>query len=269
MPQKIDIHGIFIDPGTITGLQLQKRIAVHYPVFHEIEVTKTFWSRFAGAQNGTHILNFVGLRPYGIILADPEQPDPASHIVNYKEAAVERFLRGIGQAGKNITGHITEMLKIEVAGDRQYRILQPGRNVKNITIREIPCKVKLLSGQWVDVQKSTPGYDFQGGSPYAVTDVDSSALLICTKEKTYVLYGAGVDASEEEVVQSYRSLTEIYNQIQSQRDVNLEEPKGKLQFQIPQIKIQLPKIEMPQLKIQQPFVRRNKDKVGKNDEDPK
>ena len=36
MSQKIDIHGLFIDPETITDLSMQKRIAVFYPVFHEI-----------------------------------------------------------------------------------------------------------------------------------------------------------------------------------------------------------------------------------------
>ena len=32
MPQKIDVHGLFIDPETITDLLLQKRISVFYPV---------------------------------------------------------------------------------------------------------------------------------------------------------------------------------------------------------------------------------------------
>ena len=32
--------GFFIDPGAIIDLQLQKRTAVYYPVFHEIEATK-------------------------------------------------------------------------------------------------------------------------------------------------------------------------------------------------------------------------------------
>ena len=41
MSQKIDIHGLFIDPETITDLSMQKRIAVFYPVFHEISSAKT------------------------------------------------------------------------------------------------------------------------------------------------------------------------------------------------------------------------------------
>lgn len=266
MPQKIDIHGIFIDPETITDLRLQKRISVFYPVFQEVGATKSFFGRFATSQK--HILQFERQQPYGIILADVEQPDPSSYVVNYKEAAFERFLRGIGQTGKNIAGHIQELLKIEISGDRQYRILQSGRNVKQISIREIPAKVRLLSGQWVDVFKSSPEYDFQGGTPYAVTDVGSSALMICTKEQIYVLFGAGVDASDEEVNSSYRTLIDIYNQIQARRDAAIEEQKGRPLFQLPQIniqlpKVELPKIEMPQIRFQSPFVfgKKNEEKA--------
>lgn len=264
MPQKIDIHGIFIDPETITDLQLQKRISVFYPVFHEVDATKSIFGRFSSSQN--HVLRFDHQQPYGIILADPEQPDPASYVVNYREAAIERFLRGLGQQGKNITGHIKELLKIEISGDRQYRVLQSGRNVKQTSIREIPAKVRLLSGQWVDVFKSSPEYDFQGGTPYAITDVGSSSLMIGTKDRIYVLYGAGVDASDEEVITSYKALTNVYNQIQSKKDEAIEAKRGRPLFQMPQINIKLPKveiprIEMPQIRFQSPFVFGKKEKI--------
>lgn len=256
MPQKIDIHGIFIDPETITDLQLQKRTSVLFPVFYEIG-SKSIFGRFSSAQK--HVLQFDHQQPYGIILTDPEQPDPSSYVVNYKEAAIERFLKGIGQTGKNITGHITELLKIEVSGDRQYRILQSGRNVKQTSIREIPAKIRLLSGQWVDVFKSSPEYDFQGGTPYAVTDAGSSALMIKTKDKDYVLYGAGVDATDEDVLTSYQALTDVYNQIQARKDEAIEAHKNRARFQLPQIIIQIPKaerpkLEIPQIRLQSPFV---------------
>ena len=252
MPQKIDVYGLFIDPETITDLLLQKRISVFYPVFYEVEPTKSIFGRFTSPQSKQHILRFDHQEPYGIILADPEQPDPSSYVVNYKEAALERVLKGFGRAGKNITGHISELLKIEISGDRKYRILQSGRNVKQTSIREIPAKVRLLSGQWVDVFSSSPEYDFQGGTPYAVTDVASYALMITTKEKSYVLFGAGVDISNEEVTSAYRSLAEIYNQIQIQRDEIKEGHKPSLKM--PQINMQLPKIGLPQIKIQSPLV---------------
>ena len=263
MPQKIDIHGIFIDPETITDLQLQKRISVSFPVFHEVPATKFMLGRFSSPQK--HILQFDHQQPYGIILADPEQPDPSSYAVNYKEAVIERFLRGVGRTGKNITGHIAELLSIEISGDRQYRILQSGRKVKQTSIREIPAKIRLLSGQWVDVFKSTPEYDFQGGTPYAVSDVGSSALMIATKEKTYVLYGAGVDASDEEIVEAYKSLTVVYNQIQEKKDETIKAQKGRPLIQMPQINVQLPnvelpKIQMPQIRFQSPFVFEKKEK---------
>lgn len=264
MPQKIDIHGIFIDPETITELSLQRRNAVYYPVFHE-EGTKSFFGRFASSQR--HVLRFDHQEPYGIILLDVEQLSPSGFVVNYREAAIERFLRGVGQAGKNIAGHIQEMLKIDISGDRSYRILTPGRVVKQTSIREIPAKVRLLSGQWVDVFKSSPDYDFQGGTPYAVTDVPASALLICTANQLFLLFGGGVDVNDEEVKNAYEGLINIYNQIQAQRDASLAERKSRPLIQLPQIniqlpKVELPKIEIPQIRFQSPFV------FGKKKEEP-
>ena len=259
MPQKIDIHGIFIDPETITDLRLQKRISVFYPVFHEVSTGKSFFDHFSSSQKPQHILQFDHQQPYGIILVDAEQPDPAGYVVNYREVAIERLLRGIGHAGKNIAGHMQEMLKIEISGDRQYRILQSGRHVKQTSIREIPAKARLLSGQWVDVFKSSPEFDFQGGTPYAVTDAGSFALMICTKDRIHVLFGAGVDASDEEVIASYRALTDVYNQIQATKDAAKEEQKSRRRLQMPQMNIHLPKVElpvidMPQIRFQSPFV---------------
>lgn len=261
MPQKIDVHGLFIDPMSITGLSLQKRISIYYPVFYEVAQSKSIFRHTIPDQ---HILEFHSMDPYGIVLADIEQPDPASYVVNYQEAAIERFLRGLGKAGKNFTGHINEMLKIEVSGDRQYRILQSGRNVKQTSIREIPAKVKLLSGQWVDVFKSSPGYDFKGGTPYAITDVDAHALMITTKDRNYVLYGAGVDAKNEDVMSAYHSLTKVYNEIQSKMEMAKDEQSKKPLIQMPQINIQIPRVELPQIKFQSPFVLGKK---GENEEE--
>lgn len=250
MPQKIDIHGIFIDPETITDLRLRKRISVFYPVFYEVGSAKTFFGRFSSSQEQRHILQFHHQQPYGIILADAERPDPSGYVVNYKEAAIERFLRGIGHSGKNIAGHIQELLKIEISGDRQYRILQSGRNIKQTSIREIPAKVRLLSGQWVDVFKSSQEYDFQGGTPYAVTDVGAQSLTICTKDEIYVLYGAGVDATDEEVCASYEALTDLYNRIQAGKEAVSAEQRERPKLKLPQMN-KLPKIEAPKIKIPQ------------------
>lgn len=102
MPQKIDIHGIFIEPESITDLQLQKRISVFFPVFHEVRPEKSIFGHFSSSSK--HILSFDHQQPYGIILADAEQPDPSSYAVRYQEAAIERFLRGIGKKAKALPG---------------------------------------------------------------------------------------------------------------------------------------------------------------------
>ena len=265
MPQKIDVHGVFIDPETITDLYLQKRTAVYYPVFQEVAQSRSLFGRAASTQQ--HILKFDHHEPYGIILADAEQPEPASYIVKYADAVIERLIRSIGKTGKSITGHFTELLKIDTTGDRQFRILQSGRNIEQTTIREIPAKVHLLNGQWVDVVKSTPGYDFQGGTPYAITDVGAASLMILTKENNYVLYGAGVDVSNDDVESAYRSLTGVYNEIQARRDLASTERAKKPLIQMPQIniqipKVELPKIDLPQIKFQSPFV------LGKKENQP-
>ena len=257
MSQKIDIHGLFIDPETITDLLLQKRISVFYPVFFEIPQTKSLFNRSASSKQ--HILQFDHQEPYGIILADVEQPDPAGYAVNYKEAIIDKVLKGVGKAGKSIAGHTAEILKIDISGDRHFRILQSGRNIKQISIREIPAKVRLLNGQWIDVFKSSRDFDFQGGNPYAVTDVGANALMITTKEKNYVLYGAGVDASNEEVQSTYSKLADIYNEIQAKHEMSVTESGKKPFLHIPKISSNLPKpdhrkLELPKIKIQSPFL---------------
>lgn len=265
MPQKIDVHGLFIDPEAITDLLLQKRIAVLCPVFYEVGASKSIFGRFISTEQ--HKLRFDHQQPYGIILSDKEEPDPKSYIMNYRDAIFDKLFRDINADIKKIRGHIAEALKIEISGDRAVRILQSGRNVKQVLIREIPAKVRLSNGQWVDVFKSSPGYDFQDANPYAVTDVAASALMINTKDKNYVLFGAGVDASSEEVVSAYRSLAEVYNAIQAKRDESKLNQAKKPLIQFPQINIQLPKVELPKIelppiRLQSPFA------IGKKPEKP-
>ena len=49
--------GFFIDPGAIIDLQLQKRTAVYYPVFHEIEATKSIFGMLSSSQKQSFALN--------------------------------------------------------------------------------------------------------------------------------------------------------------------------------------------------------------------
>ena len=251
MPQKVDILGLFIDPETITDLYLHKRIAVSYPVFYEEGSPKPIFKRTVTSE---HTLRFDHQEPYGIILDNVEQPDPSSYVMNYREAMIHKLVRGLSNTAQNITGHISEMLRIDKSGDRRCRILQSGRHIKEVSIRDIPAKVCLASGQWVDVFKSTPGYNFQGGTPYAVTDVKATTLSIETKDKNYVIFGAGVDAPDEEIQKAYRILTEIYNAIQVKHDAELETGKAakkkKIVLQLPTVNIQLPRVEFPKIKIQ-------------------
>ena len=255
MPQKIDVHGLFIDPETITDLERKRRISVYYPVFYEVETAKSIIGRFTSPASTQHILRFDHQQPYGIILADAEQPDPASYVVDYKSATLDKLFKGFGRTSKNIKGHISELLKIEVSGDREYRILQSGRKEKQISIREIPAKARLLNGQWVDVFSSSPGYDFQGGTPYAVTDYPTYSLMISTKDENYTLYGADVDISDEELLATYELLMDTYNQIQQRRDAQteIEDKAKKTTLKIPQIDLQVPKIDLPKIKLQSPI----------------
>ena len=85
--------------------------------------------------------------------------------------------------------------------------------------------------------------------------------MINTKEKNYTLFGAGVDVSSEDLALTYRSLTEIYNQIQKRRDDKIEEKAQKPALKIPQLNIQRPQIDLPQIKIQSPIA------FGKKKED--
>lgn len=100
MPRKIDVLGLFIDPETIIDLQLQKRISVYYPVFQELAQSKSIFKRSASPDQ--HIVRFDHQEPYGIIMTDKEQPDPASFAVTYAEAAIEKLLKDLRGTGKQL-----------------------------------------------------------------------------------------------------------------------------------------------------------------------
>lgn len=270
MSQKIDILGMFIDPEQIQELALQNRFAVYVPFFEEVSsstvTTGTIFKR--QITNPKRKLRYVNTRAYGIELAPNEQPSSSEFVVDYKTAVIERAIKSFGKIGKNTMGKINDMvLKIDTTGDREVRLLLPGRRVIATTIREIPAKAKLLSGQIVDVMKNNPEYEFLDGTPYATTNVEAKALFVRIGEnknhaQTYVLFGGGIDASDEQIINAYLTLTTLYNDIRNQK----ASPKlnsGEAKPNILQ-KVQLPKFNLP-VKIQSPLVFAKKPQVKESE----
>ena len=64
-----------------------------------------------------------------------------------------------------------------------------------------------------------------------------------------MLYGAGVDASNEEVLSAYKILTELFNEIQARREEVISE-----QVKTHKLRAELPKLSLPKIKFQSPFV---------------
>ena len=64
-----------------------------------------------------------------------------------------------------------------------------------------------------------------------------------------MLYGAGVDASNEEVLSAYKALTELFNKIQIKREETISE-----QAKTHKLRAELPKLSLPKIKFQSPFV---------------
>ena len=262
MAQLIDIHGLPVDLEQVSAFRIVPREALYYPAYTETQETKTsLFARF-GAQDKKKF-RFVNLVPFGILLSPREKPHVGDYRVeSFAEAAGQSILAGLGDAIVGVGNLIADALSIDTSGNQQLRILTTGRRVVNTRLRDIPAKVRLLSGKVSDIYKNDPIYPYLG-EPISPTIHRTKALEIKINRESFVFFGSGIDISDEEIDTTYHALLEAYNQLQKLK----EEKKAQPFFQFPKIQlpnIQLPKIELPKLelpiKIQSPFVFGSKDK---------
>ena len=236
MPQLVDIHGIPIDLEQVTAFRVVPREVIYYPAYQETQDTRhSIFARFG--QNDKKKFQFVNLVPFGILLEGRERP----HIGDYKvesfaEAAGQSILAGVGDFFTNAGNLIADALSIDTSGNIKFRILTSGRRVVEMRIRDIPAKVRMLSGKVSDVYKNDPIYQFLG-EPISPTINKTKALMLKTKNETFAFFGSGIDMADEEIDRTYHALLDSYNEAQKRLEEKKALEKGRPLIQLPRISI--------------------------------
>lgn len=245
----IDLCGTPIQLEHVRSFRLVKRDCIFCPAYQEMQ-EQTF-SLFArkGAANKKKF-EFVDMVPFGIRLTDKEKPlADGCEIKSFGEAATFDLLGKAGKKIGDVAGIAADMLRIDTSGNQDYKILTPGRNVVHMKLRDIPAKVKFLSGKYSDVYKNDPNYEFLG-EPIAPIVMPVSTLVVTVNKATHVFFGGGIDLQDAESV--YHSLLDAYNALQEVSSKDNMTSRHK-------ISLNLPKLSIPSIRVQSPFVVQKKD----------
>lgn len=240
----IDLCGTPIQLEHVRSFRLVKRDCIFCPAYQEVQ-EQTF-SLFArrGASNKKKF-EFVNMVPFGIRLTDKEKPmTDGCEIKSFGEAATFELLTKAGKKLGDVAGIAADMLRIDTSGNQDYKILTPGRNVVHIKLREIPAKVRFLSGKYSDVYKNDSIYEYLG-EPIAPIVQPVSTLVVTVDKATHVFFGGGIDLQDAEAV--YHSLLDAYNALHE------ENSKDKLTSGH-RLSLSIPKLSIPSIRIQSPFV---------------
>lgn len=253
MSQMIDLCGTPIQLEQIKSFRLVKRECLYYPAYQETESqVASIFARF-GAEKKKKF-TFTQMVPFGILLSDKEKPCTGSYeIKSFGEAVTFNLLDGVGKAVGNVASLAADMLRIDTSGNKEFHILTQGRRVTSLRLRDIPAKVRFLSGKVSDVYKNDPIYDFLG-EPISPTVVAVPTLVVTIDKTPLVFFGGGIDLEDAEA--TYQALFEAYNQYQAASE------QKKSSFSLPKINFNMPKLSMPSIKLQSPFVIHKTDKAA-------
>ncbi len=244
MGQLIDFGGLPVDLEKVTGFRLVKREWLFCPAYEETEQqTFSIFARMGGANKKK--FRYTSMVPFGMILGDKEKPCEGTYeIKSFGEAVATNILSDLTKALGDAAALAADALRIDTSGIKSYRIMRTGRSITNIKVRDIPAKVKFLSGKISDVFKNDSIYEFLG-EPIAPIIVPVPTLVMTMGNTTHVIFGNGIDMPDTEAV--YHSLLDMYNAYQAEKEQ--KKPKGFLS----DITINLPKINFPTINIQWPF----------------
>lgn len=253
MNQIIDLCGTPIQLEQVKSFRLVKRECLYCPAYQETESqVASIFARF-GAEKKKKF-SFTQMVPFGILLSDKEKPCTGSYeIKSFGEAVTFNCLDGVGRAVGNVANLAADLLRIDTSGNKEYHILTQGRRVTTLRLRDIPAKVRLLSGKVSDVYKNDPYYDFLG-EPISPIVVAVPTLLVTIGKSPLVFFGGGIDLEDAEG--AYHTLFDAYSQYQASLD------QKKPPFSLPKINFNMPKLNIPSIKLQSPFVIHKTDKAS-------
>lgn len=244
MSTLIDLCGTPIQLEHIRQFRLVKRDYLFYPAYQEVkEQTFSLFAR-KGASDKKKF-EFVNMVPFGAVLNDKEKPCTGTYEVkSFGEAVTFNILSDVSKKLGNVANLAADLLRVDTSGNTEYHVLTQGRRLTNVRLRDIPAKVRFLSGKVSDVYKNDPIYEFLG-EPIAPTIVTVPTLVVTVDKATYVFFGNGIDLTDAEA--TYHTLLTEYNQYQD------ENRKEKVPV-LTKINVNVPKISIPTIKMQSPFV---------------
>ena len=250
MAELINICGTPIQLSKIKDFRLTKRECIFYPAYQETEEqTSSVFAKFGAAKKKK--FKFVKMVPFGVLLTEREVPSGISHeIKDFGEEIKTNILGKIAHAfGKPVGDAATvavDLVGLDTSGNREYRVLTQGRRVLNVKLRDIPAKVRFLSGKVSDVFLNDSIYKFLG-EPISPAIIPIDTLIIMVERVAHVFFGDGFDLEDVQAV--YQSLFESYERFKS------EKKNAGIHAAMPKLNVQLPKLNMPPVKITIPFAR--------------
>lgn len=270
MPQKIDIHGWAVVPETIIDVELVNRLAIYYPYYEEI-APSIKWFKPEKIKT-----KFISMVPYGVQIDFKEHPKLENYtMITDRGKILQHVTTRVGKKIDNAESMIMHALRIDPSGNQEFNVMLIDRTTRIIKLRDVPAKVRMLSGQVRDVHRNSDEYDFSGGKPEPTTGVPIKALKIQTTDGLHMIFG-GFDIPASDIVPTYHMLLDMYNSVQAEKDqerLNSKEkkhysffpslPKQKLHKAFPTVKIQSPVVF--NMKNKQELTNEQTEKSNKND----
>ncbi|MBR4068062.1 MAG: hypothetical protein IKK08_05470 [Clostridia bacterium] len=238
MSQLIDLCGVPIQIKKIQNLQLIRRDYLFYPAYQEIQSeSRTFWGHLLAPNKQE--FQFTRMVPYGAILGEKEIPGTNNHEIKHfgeidintrenspnpkklwffqrkKETPPSNSKQEKNVGG--IAGFVADALQIDTSKDRVLRVVTYGHQLTTIRLRDVPAKVRFLSGKVSDVYQNDQ-IQKSLGEPIAPVITAVNTLVVTVDNTTHVFFGDGIDL--EDAAEAYRLLYDAYKNSHSLKRVN-------------------------------------------------
>ena len=255
MGKLIDICGEPIDIDKIQGFHLYSRDYIYSPFYEETADTRpALFRRFSSTEKR---FVFRRMMPLGCVLGEREKPSLSGHeIKSFGEAAGKYALQAIGDAFSNVGHMAADLFHIDLSSNVRYNVMTPGHRMTEVRLRDIPAKVRFLSGKLSDVYKNDQIYEFLG-EPIAPAFTRVKTLVLNVEKKTLVFFGNGIDTDDPDAI--YKALIDQHNAAEELK--TQKKPRPSLP------KIEFPRIDIGSIKLQMPFVIKKEKKVDEEKTD--
>lgn len=200
MDEYFDIYGTPIPLSTIKDFRIIQREYIYRPAY--IAAEKSILNTLSGKK-----YTFWGMQPYAAIL------DEKGYNSSTAEYKAKDFKESVGKdlAVGAVTA-IADKFNIKALKYKKYVCVNQAGRIFTTYLEDIPALIKNAEGKASDVYKDDELYRLLG-EPIAPAINMVHALLINTKEASYVFYGNGIQL--EDVGKEYERLKFVMSEYQA------------------------------------------------------